>query len=107
MRASIQIDKVSEDQVWTWLNQLDAIFTRELPPNEAAIRLYSHWIGKYMEQTNAKFAEDYAVVADATSSTGGPTPDRLVFEVVRESSGPGRRSTAVSGPRRPGLSIAR
>src|SRR5258708_8078897 len=47
-KASIQVPNVNEDDVWTWLTQ-DALFTRDMPPTEAAIRLYSNWITKYME----------------------------------------------------------
>jgi len=75
---------VNEDDVWNWLGQVDSLFTRELPPDEAAIRLYSLWIGKYMESHgNPKFAEAFAVVADAANAGGGNTTDRLVFKVVK------------------------
>ena len=83
-KASIQIPQVNEDDVWNWLGQVDPLFTRELPPNEAAIRLYSRWIGKYMDgHGSPKFEETYAVVADASSSSGGNGTDRLVFKVVK------------------------
>jgi hypothetical protein len=83
-KASIQIPQVNEDDVWNWLGQVDPLFTRELPPNEAAIRLYSLWIGKYMESHgNPKFAEAFAVVADAANAGGGNTTDRLIFKVVK------------------------
>lgn len=78
--ASIRIANVNEEQVWTWLTQVDPLFSRELPPNQAAIRLYSNWIGKFMESHgDPKFKENFAIVADASSSTGGTVPDRLVF----------------------------
>ena len=83
-RASIQISEVKEDEVWNWLTQVDPLFTREMPPTEAAIRLYSHWIGKYMESHGSpKFEESSAVVADASSSNRGNSTDRLVFKVVK------------------------
>jgi hypothetical protein len=83
-KASIQIPQVNEDDVWNWLAQVDPLFTRELPPNEAAIRLYSHWIGKYMDSHGSpKFEEAFAVVADASSSRGGNGTDQLVFKVVK------------------------
>jgi hypothetical protein len=83
-KASIQIPQVNEDDVWNWLGQVDPLFTREMPPNEAAIRLYSLWIGKYMESHgNPKFAEAFAVVADAANASGGNTTDRLIFKVVK------------------------
>jgi len=82
--AAIHIAKVSEEEVWSWLTHVDALFTREMPPTEAAIRLYSNWIGKFMEsQGDPRFQENFAVVADASSSTGGTVPDRLVFKVVK------------------------
>jgi hypothetical protein len=83
-KASIEIPQVNEDDVWTWLGQVDPLFTRELPPNEAAIRLYSLWIEKYMESHgNPKFAEAFAVVADAANASGGNGTDRLIFKVVK------------------------
>jgi hypothetical protein len=83
-KASIQIPQVNEDDVWNWLGQVDPLFTRELPPNEAAIRLYSLWIGKYMESHgNPKFAEAFAVVADAANASGGNATDRLIFKIVK------------------------
>ena len=54
-----------------------------MPPNEAAIRLYSTWIGKVMESHgDPKFQENFAVTAAGSSSTGGTVPDHLVFKVV-------------------------
>ena|SRR5271165_3520238 len=83
-KASIQIPKVNEEDVWTWLAGVDPLFTREMPPTEPAIRLYSHWIGKYMESHgDPKFLENFAVVADASNSSGGTVTDRLVFKPVK------------------------
>lgn len=83
-RASIQIAGVNEDDLWNWLQQVDPLFAREMPPTEAAIRLYSHWIGKYMESHGAAtFADTSAIVADASSSAVGGVTDRLVFKVVK------------------------
>ena len=84
-KASIVIAKIQEDDVWTWLaTEVDPLFTREMPPTEAAIRLYSHWIGKYMESHgDPEFQENYTIVADASSSSGGSAPDRLVFKVTK------------------------
>lgn len=82
--ASISISKVDEAAAWTWLQNVDPLFTREMPPTEAAISFYSHWITKYLEATlDPKFAQGYAVVAEATSSTGNSTTDRLVFKAVK------------------------
>jgi hypothetical protein len=82
--ASIHIPKVSEEELWAWLAQVDPLFTRELPPTEAAIRLYSNWIAKFMESHgDPKFQDNFAVTADASSSTGGTVPDRLVLKVVK------------------------
>jgi hypothetical protein len=84
VKASIQIPQVNEDDVWNWLAQVDPLFTREMPATEAAIRLYSHWIGKFMESHgNPKFEESSAVTADASSSNGGNVTDGLVFKVVK------------------------
>jgi hypothetical protein len=82
--ASINIPKVSEEDIWKWLVEVDPLFTRQMPPTEAAIRLYSNWIGKFMESHgDPKFQENFAVTTDASSSTGGTTPDKLVFKVVK------------------------
>lgn len=83
-KASIRISEVEESDVWKWLTEVDPLFTRDMPPTEAAIRLYFHWIGKYMESHGSpKFEESFAVVADASSSNGGNVTDRLVFKVVK------------------------
>ena len=67
-KAEIQIPNVNEEDVWTWLVQLDPLFTREMPPTEAAIRLYSTYIGKYMETHGTPdFQEKFAVVAAASN----------------------------------------
>lgn len=77
----IQIAKVDQDDVWKWLAQVDPLFTRELPPTEAAIRLYSIWIGKYMEGHGVPmFQDNFAVVADAS---GKDAAEKLVFKVVK------------------------
>ena len=82
--AAIQIQKVEENEVWAWLTEVDPLFTREMPPTEAAIRLYCTWIGKYMKSHGEPgFQENFAVVADVSSSTGGAAPDRVVFKVVK------------------------
>jgi outer membrane protein assembly factor BamA len=87
-KASMQIPKVNEEDVWNWLGQMDALFTREMPANEAAIRLYSHGIGKYLESHGyPKFDENFAVVAYASSSTGENRTDRLIFKVVKRRGG--------------------
>jgi hypothetical protein len=55
-----------------------------MPPTEAAIRLYSSWIAKFMESHgDPKFQASSAVTAEGSSSTGGAVPDRLVFKVVK------------------------
>ncbi len=83
-RASIQIPKVNEDEVWTWLTNVDPIFTRDMPPTEAAIQLYSFWIGKYVaDHGDPNFKKHSAIVADASSSSGGNATDRLIFKVVK------------------------
>jgi hypothetical protein len=83
-RASIQIANVNEDDVWDWLTKTDPMFTREMPPTEAAIRLYSQWIGKYMESHGVpKFQENFAVAAAASSSGTGDKADLLVFKVIK------------------------
>jgi hypothetical protein len=83
-QASIQIPKVNEEDIWTWLAGVDPLFTREMPPTEPAIRLYSHWIGKYMEaHGDPKFLENYAVVAAASNSSGGTVTDRLIFKPIK------------------------
>lgn len=83
-KASIQVPKVNEEEVWTWLSQVDPLFTRELPPTEAAIRLYSRYIEKYMESHGTPdFRERFAIVTEASSSTGGTESDRLVFKPAK------------------------
>jgi hypothetical protein len=83
-KASIQIPKVNEDDVWSWLMQVDPLFTRDMPPTEAAIRLYSRGISKYMKSHGVPtFQENFSVVAEASNSTGGNAPERLVFKVVK------------------------
>ena len=82
--ASIRIAKLNEDDVWKWLKEVDPLFTREMPPNEAAIQLYAHWIGKYMESHGEpNFLENFSVVADATNASGGTLTDRLSFKAVK------------------------
>jgi hypothetical protein len=83
-KATIQIPNVTEDEVWMWLTQVDPLFTRDMPPNEAAIRLYSALITKYLETHGSPaFQEKFAIVATVANSKGGSTADRLTFKVVK------------------------
>jgi hypothetical protein len=51
---------------------------------DVILRLYSHWIAKYMESHgDPNFMEKFAVLADASSASGGIVTDRLIFKVVR------------------------
>ncbi|HLW75519.1 MAG TPA: hypothetical protein VKS01_01020 [Bryobacteraceae bacterium] len=82
--ASIEIPDVNEDEAWQWLaREVDPLFTRAMPPNERAIRLYSSWIGKYLESRDPKFQEHSAVSVSVSSSTGDAIPDRVIFKVVK------------------------
>jgi hypothetical protein len=82
--ASIRIPNVNEEEVWAWLAQVDPVFTRELPPNDAAIRLYSGWIVKFVEgHGDPKFQESFGITAEGSSSTGGTVPDRLLFKAIK------------------------
>jgi hypothetical protein len=83
-KASIEIKDVNEDDVWMWLGQVDPMFTREMPPTEAAIRFYSIMIIKYMETHGSPtFQDGFAIVATASSSTGGTTAEHFVFKVAK------------------------
>jgi hypothetical protein len=83
-KATIAIPQVDENDVWAWLGQVDPLFTRDMPPTEAAIRFYSHWIGKYMAAHGVPdFQKGFTIVADASSSTGGHDTDRLLFKVTK------------------------
>jgi hypothetical protein len=82
--ASIHIPNVNEEDVWAWLIQIDPLFTRDMPPNDAAIRLYSNWIVKFMESHgDPKFPESFAITAEGSNSIGGTVPDRLLFKAVK------------------------
>jgi hypothetical protein len=82
--ASIRIPNVNEEEVWAWLAQVDPLFTRGLPPNEAAIQLYSNWIVKFVEgHGDPKFRENFAIIAEGSNSAGGKVPDRLLFKAVK------------------------
>ena len=83
-KASIQLPGVNEEEVWAWLTHVDPLFTREMPPTEAAIRLYSGWIAKYMEaHGDPSFQQNFAIIATGSSSTGAAEPDRLLFKPVK------------------------
>jgi hypothetical protein len=83
-QASIEIKDVNENDIWTWLAQVDPMFTREMPPTEAAIRFYSTMITKYMETHGSpNFQQGSAIAATASNSAGGTAADRLVFKVVK------------------------
>jgi hypothetical protein len=83
-KATIAIPQVDENDVWAWLGQVDPLFTRDMPPTEAAIRFYSHWIAKYMEAHGSPdFEKGFAIVADPSSSTRGNDTDRLLFKVAK------------------------
>lgn len=83
-KATIAIPQVDENEVWAWLGQVDPLFTRDMPPTEAAIKFYSYWIGKYMEAHGVPdFQKGFAIVADASRSKGGHDTDRLLFKVAK------------------------
>src|SRR5258708_25398330 len=50
--AAIHVPKVDQEEVWQWLQGVDALFTRELPPTHEAIRMYSNYIMKYLHSND-------------------------------------------------------
>ena len=72
---------MEEDAIWKWLQNVDPLFTRELPPNEKALRLYENWIGKYFE---ANGQPDFVQTAAVRAETEGPAGNvqRVVFKRV-------------------------
>ena len=79
--SRVVIDGADEEAIWKWLQNVDPLFTRELPPNEKALRLYENWIGKYLE---ANGQPDFAQTAVIRAETEGPAGNvqRVVFKRV-------------------------
>jgi len=64
--ATIKIPKIDGELVWQYLQNFDPLFTRQLPPTEKAIKLYQHYISKYLE---ARGVTDIAVTGNVLGST--------------------------------------
>ncbi len=79
--SRVAIDGADEDAIWKWLQNIDPLFTRELPPNEKALHLYETWIGKYFEANGQPdFTQKAAVRAETEGSAGNVR--RVVFKRV-------------------------
>ena len=79
--ATVKIAGVEEDKVWKWLQQIDPLFTPELPPVERAIRFYEAWLTKYMEANGQpEFREKYAIGNETLFKNNAP--ERVVFSVI-------------------------
>jgi len=50
--AQIKITGIEEDDVWKWLQNIDPLFTRELPRTEKALALYTRYIDKFLDTKN-------------------------------------------------------
>jgi hypothetical protein len=64
--ATIKIPKIDAELVWQYLQNFDPLFTRELPPTEKAIKLYQHYIAKYLETQGTT---DIAVTGNVIGSS--------------------------------------
>ena len=79
--ASVKIAGVEEDKVWKWLQQIDPLFTGELPPVDRAIRFYEAWLTKYMEANGQpEFREKFAIGNQIIFKNS--VPERVVFNVI-------------------------
>lgn len=47
--AKIAVPGENEDEIWAWLQKMDPLFGKELPPTQAALKLYSRYIAKYLQ----------------------------------------------------------
>jgi hypothetical protein len=65
--ATIRIPNVEEQQVWDWLQKLDPLFTRELPPTDLALRLYQANINKYLRT----LGRDDIMISELTADKQG------------------------------------
>jgi len=84
--AAIHVPKVDEEEVWQWLKGVDALFTRELPPTDLAIRMYSNYIMKYLQSRG----RDEFIVGRVLGDTAGKATS-VEFIVGRLRDAPGVR----------------
>ena len=50
--ARIKITGIDEEEAWKWLQNVDPLFTRELPRTEKALALYAHSIDQFLDTKN-------------------------------------------------------
>ena len=82
--AAIHVPKVDEEEVWQWLKGVDALFTRELPPTDLAIRLYSNYIMKYLQ---SKGRDEFIVGRVLGDAGGKPASVEFIPGKLREAPG--------------------
>ena len=67
--SRIAVEGVDEEAVWKWLQNIDPLFTRELPPNERALKLYEGWIAKAIEANGQPGFTQQAVIRAETEGS--------------------------------------
>ena len=82
--AAIHVPKVDQEEVWQWLKGVDALFTRELPPTDGAIRMYSSYIMKYLQSKDRNEFILGRVLGDAA---GKPVSIEFIPGKLREAPG--------------------
>jgi hypothetical protein len=82
--AAIHVPKAAEEEIWQWLKAVDPLFTRELPPTDGAIRMYSNYIMKYLQ---TKDRNDFILGRVLGDAAGKPVSIEFIPGKLREAPG--------------------
>ncbi len=69
--ASIKISGIEAEDAWKYLQDIDPLFTRELPRTQNALRLYSSYLERYLKTLNRDEAISSEVLSDSKGRISG------------------------------------
>ena len=69
--ASIQLPDVEAEDVWTYLKNIDPVFTRELPRTQKALQFYTRYIERYLANQRKPQRVASVITDDGTGNASG------------------------------------
>ncbi len=69
--ASIKISGIDAEDAWKYLQNIDPVFSRDLPRTQSALKFYSNYLEQYLKSVNRDEAISAEVLADAKGTATG------------------------------------
>ena len=76
--ASIKISGIDAEDAWKYLQNIDPVFTRDLPRTQNALKFYCSYLERYLKTLNRDEAISSEVVADSKG-----TVNSIVFSATK------------------------